>query len=359
MLLTSPQLPWILSFTTAVMFYIAYKNLIRGTKNQLLAKLRSLLILASLCLLVVVTAGVFLNNYGQFYTSWSELIGRRQAAPLVVDQAGSTITKSDIDKAKITKGGSAIFHRTIRGPLSSITSDIYISVPPTFISALRAGQIPKNDYSIVEFLPGFPGHASAWINGLGIVDQLDKANAENRFKEIIGIFPQINITPKFDAECMNIPGGQQTETWITSDVINYSNLWLAQNPKPITIVGYSTGGWCATMLAFRNPDKYSAAASIAGYYKPILDRKLSKEVKVQLSNEYDLSKILLEKKPRVSIFVVDSINDPESSKSTTQFLKSLPNEVALKEIILKGSGHNFSAWKQAISPLIDWLSGVI
>ena len=140
---------------------------------------------------------------------------------------------------------------------------------------------------------------------------------------------------------------------------NYSNLWLAQNPKPITIVGYSTGGWCATMLAFRNPDKYSAAASIAGYYKPILDRKLSKEVKVQLSNEYDLSKILLEKKPRVSIFVVDSINDPESSKSTTQFLKSLPNEVALKEIILKGSGHNFSAWKQAISPLIDWLSGVI
>ena len=96
-------------------------------------------------MLVLVTAGVFLNNYGQFYTSWSELIGRRQAAPLVVDQAGSTITKSDIDKAKITKGGSAIFHRTIRGPLSSITSDIYISVPPTFISA---GYVARTGMSI-------------------------------------------------------------------------------------------------------------------------------------------------------------------------------------------------------------------
>ena len=318
-----------------------------------------ILSLLVLNLFVVMTLAVGLNNYGQFYTSWSELIGEKNTSPLVVDTILGEINLNDLAKAKFTSNGSAIVHRLVRGESAGITGDFFIALPPSFVSSVKSGNKPKSDYPVIEFFSGYPGHPSAWIKGMAMVERLDVAHISGKLSEVISVYPNINLVPKFDAECMNIPNGPQMESWLVTDIPKYVNQWLGLTPQPWTAVGYSTGGWCSTMLALRHPMQFNSAASIAGYYSPQVDKHISPVIERELMNQYNLLDLVTTKPPSIKLFILNSVNDSFSHTATLAFLKRVRAPISITEVELTGVGHNFNAWKKILPSMIDWYSTVL
>jgi S-formylglutathione hydrolase FrmB len=195
-----------------------------------------------------------------------------------------------------------------------------------------------------------------WVKVLRIDKELARYNETHVGHELIGLFPQINVAGKYDLECMNLPGAEPAaETWLSSDMHSYLDARLGIKESRWGIMGVSTGGWCATMLSMRHPDLYSAAVSIAGYYRPALP--LTDPIKLQLAmdKKYDLTRPEAALKKTLPIYITASVGDKYSIRETRKFLaKPHPNlGITYKE--LPSGGHNSRVWVSLIPDAVDWL----
>ena len=354
MSLTDPHLFTILVILSVLAFVgvvIFWPKMAKGGFRSVLLRISTLVLVN---LLVITSIGVALNNYGQFYSSWNELLGQKEKAPLIVDSPNIKVSSADLSKGKFTKSGSVTIRRIVRGDISGITAEVYFSLPPSFVKAIRSGLKPRNDYPIFTFLSGYPGYETAWIKGMKVVEREDDLVRRGKIPEVISVFPQVNVAGQFDAECMNINGGPQVESWLTNDVVSFTNQWLGLTNRAWNIVGYSTGGWCATMLSLRHPVQFSTAASIAGYYRPAPAKQVTPEGRARLMSEYDIYRTMRDSKPPVALYVVNSTGDRPSHASTNEFLKEARKYINVTEVVLNGAGHNFNAWKQVVDPILIW-----
>ena len=355
MSLTDPHLVFLLaglSLFAVVLVVLLWRRMSGSKFRHIFGRITSLI---TINVLVIATIGAALNNYGAFYGSWGELLGRQYSAPLMVDQSGDVITAKDLENATFTDNGTAIIYKLVRGESAGLTSRVIVALPPSYVSALKNGIKPRNDYRVVQFFPGYPGHEISWIKVMKVLDRMDEAMRAGKMTEIVAVFPHINIFPRFDAECMNIPGGPQIETWISRDIVNYINTWLNLTPRKWAAVGYSAGGWCASMLAIRHPDQYSLAASIAGYYKPEIATQITGESRKQLRSEYDLYGLIAAKPPAISLFIVNPLADPFSNEATLNFLSQVKPPMEVTRVDLPGAGHNLRAWKQVLPSMLEWI----
>ena len=352
--LTDPLLPWVLGVAALLLFLIVIIFWSRFARSGVLWVLLRITSLVTLNILVISTIGVAANNYGGFYTSWRELLGQKEKPPLIVTRDDVNITKIDIQKSKRKLDGSVVLRRLVRGVTSGITAEVYISLPPSYVKSVELGEKVDENYPIIMFLPGYPGHAAAWLNGMQIVERETRLKQEGKIPEVISILPEINVSGKFDAECMNVDGGPQVESWLANDVVTFTSNWLSLKPHSWRVVGYSTGGWCATMLALRHPTQFAVAASIAGYYKPQPAKQLSVAEKIRLENEYDLYSTISRQKSNIALLVINPIGDKNSHLATSEFLKKVKPPIRTSEIILEGAGHNFTTWRKVIDSVITW-----
>ena len=355
--LTDPKLLYLLAALTLSFFLIVLIFWRKFSKTSPLAILGRVISILVMNVALIATVGVALNNYGEFYTSWGELLGRQTASTSIVERPSLGVTKQDLESAAYTKDGTAIIKKLIHGEKSGITAQVYFSLPKSYVETVQKGFSNISKYRVIEFFSGYPGHEIAWIHGFHIVDRLDvftKMNDVLDKPEVIGVFPNINIVPKFDSECMDIPNGPQVETWLSIDVVNFTNNWLRLLPTRWGTAGYSTGGWCSVMLTLRHPDKYVAAAGLAGYYSPFVDRQVPSAISTQLKQNYDLNGILTNQPPPVSLFILNSTNDSLSNSSTQSLLKAIQSPINLREVTLTGAGHNFTAWRKVLDPMVKW-----
>ena len=354
MALTDPKLLYSLIGIFLVIFgstIVLWGKLSKSTFKLIALRTISLL---SLNFLIVGICGLAINGRGNFYTSWNELLGKNEKPVIVSEQSAKRITSSDLDNAEFTKSGTAIIKKLVKGEKSKVISHIYISIPSSLVSAIKNGAKSRDDYRVIEYLPGYPGKAAAWVHGMAIATRQDEATKGGKLPEVIAVAPEINVAGKFDAECMNIPDGKQIETWLSDDVVSLVNDWLSLRNQPWGIAGYSTGAWCATMLSLRHPDTYQFAAAIAGYYSPLISRKIPENYHQQLLSEYDIFSILKDRPPAVHLYVVNSVDDPSSHAPTELLLKRIQKPVDVTEVILSGAGHNFQAWKRTLTPMLEW-----
>ena len=354
MSLTDPKLPITLITLSCLIFAALISFWNRLSKKGVKTVLARVLSLVLLNLLIVSSLGVVLNNYGQFYSSWGELFGVRSKPPLIVNTPNEKISRDMVKLGKLSPEGSLTIRRIVRGEVSGITGEVYFSLPPSYVNALKSGVAPRNDYPVVTFLSGYPGYETAWIKGMQVVSREESLLKAGKMPEVISVFPQVNVAGQFDAECMNVVGGPQVESWLSQDVYSFTNQWLDISPQPWNIVGYSTGGWCATMLTLRHPDHFAKAASIAGYYRPTPAKQVTPEEKVRLKNEYDLYALITRSQIPVSVLVVNSTDDRGSHASTNEFLRRTKGYLKTTEIVLNGVGHNFNAWKEVVNPILIW-----
>ena len=155
---------------------------------------------------------------------------------------------------------------------------------------------------------------------------------------------------------MNLPGKRPAaETWLSSDMHAYLSSRLGIEDARWGVMGVSTGGWCAAMLSVRHPNLYSAAVSIAGYYRPALPLSDPKALQDAMTAKYDFDKAEAALTQTQKLYITASLGDKYSIRETRKFLKKKHPHLAITYKEQPSGGHNSRVWISLIPSAFDWL----
>lgn len=299
--------------------------------------------------LLLASVGLYLNNQFSFYSSWSDLFGLSTSTNQNI--APKTI---DLSRAQYTKNGSAVIKEVFTGKKSRLTEQVWFLIPKHVVTAIENGSSQK--FPAVVFLSGSPGVPTAWLHGLNLDDQIQHAKKVTKLSDFVAILPQFNVIPHKDTGCMNIPDGPQVEDWLIKDVYQYSIGNLPIETSNWGITGYSTGGWCAAMLALKHPEIFKAAAPIAGYYRVQTPFKLSSQARKTLKSEYDLVSLSMAQVSPPDLYLITSTADASTYKETKWFYSKLLYQNHVEILTVQAGGHNFTTWRPLVQDVLNWFS---
>ncbi len=335
---------------------IYWGKIYRRTFLNLLLRLLIILLCQALAL---VSIGLEVNRSNGFYESWNDLFGTSSNYSQSSTTAGSKalITGKELRKADKLPLQSRLVRDVITGSQSQVSNVVFLDLPKSAVDDINAKTAldPKR-YRVIEFLTGFPSQPLMWVKVLKIDHDLALYNQQHVGREIIGIFPEVNLAGHYDLECMNLPGTRPpAETWLSTDMHSYFATRLGMPDSRWGIMGVSTGGWCAAMLSVRHPDLYSAAASIAGYYRPALPLTDPIALQNEMIKKYDFDKAEAALTQIQKLYITASLGDVYSIRETKKFLAKKHPNLAITYKELPSGGHNARVWISLIPGALDWL----
>lgn len=204
----------VLSIVTPALTVLLWKNLGRRRVVRTAARVGLLLT----CQFTIVTLlGITLNNPFGFYNSWGELLG--SSGPLVSQVKEST---GSLDKSLAARtarafraGHGTLVDWSIPGTASGLQTQHALVYLP---AAYGDPAAPSTRFPVVELLPGFSGHPESWTQHLALQQALDRLIATGYSTPIIAVMPQQNVAAPRDTQGVNVVGGPQVDTYLTSDV---------------------------------------------------------------------------------------------------------------------------------------------
>jgi hypothetical protein len=320
--------------------------------------LRFMLII--LCQILAMTSvGLAVNRSNGFFESWSDLFGSgsNYSAAAVTNSQLPKLSSAEIAHAKKLGDGAIMVSDVITGKASGISNLVYLYLPKSLKNELKISSHVKADkFRVVEFLTGFPSQPIMWFKVMKIDQELARYNASHPQRQIIGVFPQVNVAGNYDLECMNLPGGKpKAETWLAEDMHTYLEKRVGAVDAHWSMMGLSTGGWCAAMLSMKHPELFDKAASIAGYYRPALP--LTDPIALQnwAKTHYGLPQYEAMLSQKLNLYLVASLGDKYSIKETRKFLALSHPNLKIKYREIPSGGHNPHVWIPSIKPALDWL----
>jgi len=311
-------------------------------------------------LLIVLSLGLALNDYGTFYSSWSELFGIQTVEPSITEAQVNPISKLDIASGITNSDGSVLLRQAITGDQSKVVATILTLLPPDYVQGVLSGkgQDSNTVFHVIELLPGYPGSPTTWIRGMNVESYLQQARVAGTLSHAIIVIPQMNILPHKDTECLDVPNGPQVETWLAKDVVSYEKKFLGIGNRRWGVAGYSTGGWCSAMLTLKNPNQYIAGAPIAGYFEPKFATAFPPKSLAEMTKRYDIKSIAFLAPPAVQMLFVNSTKDRTTNVETQKFVALMRKPIKTSVITLVGAGHNLKAWTKVEPALFRWFGDV-
>jgi S-formylglutathione hydrolase FrmB len=315
-------------------------------------------------------AGLFINDAFGFYASWADLFGQDQSQGVVVPQSagegsrGGTRVVVLADEHVAVAGsskpsiGGRIQQVQVTGAHSHISTTAYIYLPPQYFQSSSA----RRSLPVSVVLTGYPGTARKLITGLHYPQTAHQLAAAGKMKPMVLVMLRPTVAPPRDTECMDVPHGPQTETFLARDLpTQIAARYGLRRPGGWGIIGDSTGGFCALKLTMRNPDVYKAAVALSGYYKAPIDPTTGDLFggSTKLEQENDLFwRLRYLPHPAVDLLVTSSKQGEHNYRATTAFIKAARNASPLRisSITLPSGGHNFNTWLREIPPALQWLS---
>ncbi|MFF5423919.1 MULTISPECIES: alpha/beta hydrolase [unclassified Streptomyces] len=309
--------------------------------------------------------GLAANRSFLFYGSWADLFGQEQEMGVVVDHsAGSKDLRVVGTQALDVPGGGRpavagqIQKVLIAGERSRISSSAYVYLPPEYFQKRYAGR--KFPVSVV--LTGYPGTAENLIKGLKYPRTAYLQAKEGRMRPMVLVMMRPTVAPPRDTECVDVPGGPQTETFFAEDLPRAvaESYRVGTGPRSWGVMGNSTGGYCALKIALHHPDRYGAGAGFSAYYRAAEDVTTGDlfHGDDRLRRRADLL-WSLDHLPqgRSSFLVTTSKRGEDNRKGTLEFVKKVRSPARVSSITLESGGHNFNTWNREIPPGLVWMSG--
>jgi S-formylglutathione hydrolase FrmB len=307
----------------------------------------------------VILVSVVINDTGKFYTSWLELLGEKHTLQHTVASPGSQDNALRADLARARASGHGLVVRiTIPGTRSGIGNfGALVYLPIQYgMPAYRHRSFP-----VVELIAGSPGTPQTWTGPLKVARVLDTEIAAGRSLPLIAVMPSQDVAGGRDTQCVKVVGGPDVETYLTSDVREVITHAYRANTQPGSwaLMGYSSGGYCATNLAMRHPDLFTAAVSIAGYARPAHDHQTGElfghDARLRDENTPTWRAVHLTP-PDIAVLLMSSAQDPETyaDARTMAAAARLPFSVTL--LSLRHGGHNFEVWRAEEPVAFDWVS---
>ncbi len=140
------------------------------------------------------------------------------------------------------------------------TARIQVYLPPGYGSSNRS-------YPVVYAVPWA---SNLWTGGAGLTTMLDTMITSGTFPASIVVFVAQEGGAYPDSECVNaVDGHEWFETYLTNTIVPYvdATYHTIRSSAARSVLGFSQGGFCSTMLVLRHPDLFSTAVSLSGYYE--------------------------------------------------------------------------------------------
>lgn len=345
-------------------------------------------------------AGVVLNDYGTFYTSWSELLGsaggstttsavqwHRFGVPgepgLSVPVPGAAPTSEATPSGDPTPSADptpeslhhadwktlswsteaqwpergAIVSTRLTGATTGLAEDALVYLPPSYFGpGPGARRLP-----VVEVLTGYPGHAENLVKRLHYPDLLLSALGSGQAAPMVLVMLQPAPTYPWDTECTDVPRGPRAFSFLSRDVPDAVAARFDLQPTDYGAIGDSTGGYCATKLAMLDPTRFSATATLSGYFAAATDRSTRGIFKhdQKLRDLNDLGWRLEHlPAPKVSVLVATAADAPgnDGYEPAQRWLNLVRAPMTADELVLDHGGHNFATFLRQIPDALSWLS---
>jgi enterochelin esterase-like enzyme len=145
------------------------------------------------------------------------------------------------------------------GTVRTTTVDVYL--PPGYHAT---GRRYPTIYEAPWSLTG------GWTTAVRVQPMLDALIDTGQLPPTIMVFVSEHGDAYPDSECVNsVDGREWFERFLTTTVVPYvdSHFRTISRPTARAVVGYSQGGYCASMLAMRHPDLFASALSWSGYFQ--------------------------------------------------------------------------------------------
>ena len=311
-------------------------------------------------LTAVLMAAVLLNDNFGFYSSWRELIGGEHHRITVAQvRTGSLDTLLAARTTAAAHSGHGTMARIIipaRAPgVGAHEAQVYL--PPQY----GAPQYLHRQFPVVELIAGAGGHPNTWQQHLQLARLLDRGIAAGTIIPFIAVMPTVMVAPPRDTECVNVAHGPQVESYLTTDVYTAvtHDFRAATTRDGWGLMGYSTGGYCASNILLRHPDSYVAGVSLAGYAKPYLDSTtgpLFGRDQTLKNENTPLWRVQHLTAPDVSLLLMTTHDDSATYHDALamQHAARAPLNVCL--LALRHGGHNFAVWSAQEPTAFGWLS---
>ncbi|MFI8824583.1 alpha/beta hydrolase [Streptomyces sp. NPDC053431] len=355
-----------LAVTLAVVLFVAtiwlWPRLARGGWRSVLGRV-GLLLATQLALFASV--GLAANNSFLFYGSWADLFGQEQDMGVVVDHsAGSKDLRVVGTQALDVPGGGRpsvggqIQKVVIAGGKSKIDSPAYVYLPPEYFQSRYA----KSTFPAAVVLTGYPGTAENLLKGLKYPKTAYQQAKDKKMQPMILVMLRPTVAPPRDTECVDIPGGPQTETFFAEDLPKAVSQAYRVGTKARNwgFMGNSTGGYCALKIALHHPDRFAAGAGFSAYYKAADDVTTGdlfqgdKAAKKRADLLWSLDHL---PQGNSSFLVTTSKHGEGNLKGTRAFVEKVKAPARVSSITLESGGHNFNTWNREIPPGLVWMSG--
>ncbi|MFC8915458.1 alpha/beta hydrolase [Streptomyces sp. NPDC047821] len=364
--LTSNKVLALAALLAVVLFALTvwlWPRLARGGWRPVLGRI-GLLLATQVALFASV--GLAANNYFLFYGSWADLLGREQEMGVVVDHSagGRDIQVVGRQKLEGVPGGGRpavggqIQKVVIAGERSGIDSPAYVYLPPEYFQPAYAAKT----FPAAVVLTGYPGTAENLLKGLKYPRTAYEQAKDRRMQPMILVMLRPTVAPPRDTECVDVPGGPQTETFFAQDLPEAvsETYRVGTAPRNWGFIGNSTGGYCALKIAMHHPERYAAGAGLSAYYKAAEDITTGDlfHGDQDRRNRADLL-WSLDNLPqgRSSFLVTTSARGEGNLEGTRSFIKKVKAPARVSSITLDSGGHNFTTWNREIPPALVWLSG--
>jgi len=315
--------------------------------------------LAGCQLTAVLLVGLVVNHAFVFYQSWSELFGLH---PQVNQGAAGAGTRDAALQPALLRdyhsGHGTVVSLPVPGTVSGVhAAPATVYLPPQYGAPGYAGRT----FPVVELLSGFPGGPRTWMHVLHVSSVLDTLIDTGRATPFIAVIPVQNVASPRDTECVDVVHGPQVEDYLTTDVRTavLHAFRASASGSQWTVLGDSTGGYCALNLSLRHPDLFGAAVSLAGYDAPAHDRTtgdLFGGSTLLADQNSPLWRLEHDPVPPLRVLLISTRPDRTAYRASARLERAARAPLQLWQLALPAGGHNFGTFSAELPVGFSWLS---
>lgn len=293
---------------------------------------------------VAAMSAIFLyvnDDYG-FYASWSDLLGIQSRAPQTISVTNLNPGQGHLEVLPVKNS-------------EGVDDDVLVWLPPGY------NEMGDKKLPVVMFLPGQPSTASRTFNHFDFGTFATQEISSGKVKPFIGVFPPIMVSPPRDTECVDVPGGPQAETWLTTTVPQAVEAEYRAEPpgEHWAVLGFSTGALCAAKLVLRYPHEFKAGVAFAGEYEPYLDDTTGDlfQGDQQLRNENSSRWLYAKYGMRGSyLLMISSKQDLWAWRDTERMSSATTGDPNVALVTVPRGGHNFATYTAYVPTVLEWLA---
>ncbi len=356
-----------------------WPRLARPGWSPVLGRLAALVVTQLLTVTALLAA---VNADYQFYGSWGDLFGTARSAPVGLSGTGSSGSAATVGSTGtrliqpgdtslldhvtgIPSGPAAVAGRVesvrVVGRRTGVIDPAFVYLPPQYFQKAYA----RTRFPVVVAMSGYPGSIFNLAQGLRVWQFSRQLTREGRMQPTIVVEIRPTIAPPRDTECVNVPGGPQTETFLARDLPEAlkSAYRVGHSPTAWGALGYSAGGTCALQLTLRDPHVYTSAVALSPDFAVKDDLTTGnlfgggpgRQARI---DSHDLFWRLRHRPiPQVSVLVAASRHGDEGIyPKAREFLRLAKAPMRTASIFPDHGTHNFGTWTSEMPAALAWQS---